>query len=338
MDNQTLKILTSIADIGVSIAYFAIPAELYYFYKKLLLTDKGFPKVFEKVLYLFVLFIVLCGFTHSIMSVYAYHPMPLLNCVMKILTAMISLYTAKALLNVIPRILIYPIYTKEIEHENLERRLHEHYLQENINIFRQIREYTQALNKRQGDIRDLYEEVVNLLYKQLKVEVAIFTYHQDDECVMIRKAPDDLNCPSVISFSNPNSISDKLTESWWFVYFDSGNVHHKGYVALKMSPKNVRIVTRKNLVLGPFFKQTDNEEDREDHLGESTSLFPMVPETETESVMDLLEKSYFGDIILDIVEHFESNLLQWSIREENMNLIKELTDKNEALVNARKEG
>ena len=307
-----LPILTCISDILVAIAYFAIPTEMLYFYKRLTLSTEGFPAQFKQVLNLFVLFICFCGLTHVIMSIHPFHPLPVLNLLAKASTAFISLYTAYQMLIVIPRVLYYPIYTRNIEDENLQRQLHERYLQENINIFRQIREYTQTMYGQ--PVRSLCQELVSIFQKQLKVDAALYLA-ADANYKLLCKGVAGLCCPEAISLREVETGQvEGFRGHWWLLHFNSGE--SSGYVALKVEAKHTRMTTRRNLMLN----------------GEPT--IPL-PEMEASITIDMTDKPYFADIIFDILEHFESNLAQAEAREKNESLIAALTRKNDALNKSR---
>lgn len=317
---MNLTILTTIADISVALAYFAIPAELWYFYKRLTIISKGrtFPDEFKQVLYLFVIFICCCGLTHLVMAFYPYKPVPLLNCIMKGLTGIISLFTSYKLIIVIPRVLYYPIYTQNIEQENLDRQLHEHYLQENINIFRDIREYTQTMSGQ--TLQSLYDDLLRTLFERLHIEVALYMFNTSTNiCERTTSNPLDLLSPQSIDYDNPDATA--FIGKWWLINFDSGYANHRGYVALKTEIQSEVITTRRNIIL----KGNDEE----------SSL--LLPETTATVTLDMTDKTYFIDIITDIVEHFENYLAQLISKQKNQELIDKLTTQNEILIKARSE-
>ncbi|MDF5739134.1 MULTISPECIES: sensor histidine kinase [unclassified Nostoc] len=94
--------LNIISDSLIALVYYSIPIILVYFVHK----RKDFP--FKWILLLFGAFIVSCGTTH-VMDVWTlWHPTYWLSTFIKVITAIISLYTAIALLPVIPQALALP--------------------------------------------------------------------------------------------------------------------------------------------------------------------------------------------------------------------------------------
>ncbi|MGF1939024.1 MAG: sensor histidine kinase [Nostoc sp. ChiQUE02] len=94
--------LNIISDSLIALVYYSIPIILIYFVHK----RKDFP--FKWILLLFGAFIVSCGTTH-VMDVWTlWHPTYWLSSLIKVITAIISLYTAIALLPIIPQALALP--------------------------------------------------------------------------------------------------------------------------------------------------------------------------------------------------------------------------------------
>ncbi|MEH2362234.1 sensor histidine kinase [Nostoc sp.] len=94
--------LNIISDSLIALVYYSIPIILIYFVHK----RKDFP--FKWILLLFGAFIVSCGTTH-VMDVWTlWHPTYWLSTFIKVITAIISLYTAIALLPIIPQALALP--------------------------------------------------------------------------------------------------------------------------------------------------------------------------------------------------------------------------------------
>ncbi|WP_375443127.1 sensor histidine kinase [uncultured Nostoc sp.] len=98
----SLVSLNIISDSLIALVYYSIPIILIYFVHK----RKDFP--FKWILLLFGAFIVSCGTTH-VMDVWTlWHPTYWLSTFIKFITAIISLYTAIALLPIIPQALALP--------------------------------------------------------------------------------------------------------------------------------------------------------------------------------------------------------------------------------------
>ncbi len=98
----------------IALAYFSIPIILLYFVQK----RPNFP--YSWILILFSAFILSCGTTHLMAIWTLWHPDYWLSGLIKIITAAISLYTALALIPIIPQVLALPSI-KTLEQE-IQRR------------------------------------------------------------------------------------------------------------------------------------------------------------------------------------------------------------------------
>ena len=90
------------SDILIALAYYSIPITLVYFVKKR--QDLAYPEVF----WLFSAFIVACGTTHLLAVWTIWHSDYWLSGTVKAITAVISLYTASALVPIVPQALALP--------------------------------------------------------------------------------------------------------------------------------------------------------------------------------------------------------------------------------------
>ena len=90
------------SDILIALAYYSIPITLVYFIKQR--QDLPYPEVF----WLFSAFIVACGTTHSLAVWTIWHSDYWLSGTVKAITAIISLYTATALIPIVPKALALP--------------------------------------------------------------------------------------------------------------------------------------------------------------------------------------------------------------------------------------
>lgn len=311
---------TTVADILVAVAYFLIPSELYYFYRRLTMNGNNeYPSEFKQVMFLFVCFIVCCACTHVVMAWMPYKDTLMINCVIKWITAIISLFTAFKLSVVFPRLLFYPLYTRGIESENLERQVHEQILQENVNIFRKIRQYTESLTEQRSteqNTEDIYERIGSILFQQLKLEHSVYlSKSSSDECDLIFKTPVNVKCPKTLSYDFP--VTTDFEGSWWLISFKI-DFEEKGFVAVRMNPSTSSVVRRRNIIL-------------------NNSQTISMQETQVSTSTNIASKSYFQDVILDIVDHFESSLIQARVKERNEILINQLKERNDALNKARME-
>lgn len=97
---QDLILLHVISDAAIAFAYFSIPVTLMHFLRK---RGQGIP--FAHVLVLFSSFILLCGMTH-IMGIWTiWKPVYYLEGGVKVLTAVVSLLTAAAIIPLVPKAL-----------------------------------------------------------------------------------------------------------------------------------------------------------------------------------------------------------------------------------------
>ncbi len=101
-DEPYLGWIHIVADLLTWIAYAAIPCVLAYFIVRR--KDVAFPGVF----WLFVAFIVSCGFVHLIEAITFWTPLYRLSAVVKTVTALVSLATVVALIKVLPKALHLP--------------------------------------------------------------------------------------------------------------------------------------------------------------------------------------------------------------------------------------
>lgn len=101
----------------VFMAYFSIPALLFFFVKK----KKKVP--FKGVAALFILFILFCGITHLMDAIIFWYPAYRLNAILLMITAIVSWITVGALIKVIP--IAFTLKTTEELETVIEDRTHE---------------------------------------------------------------------------------------------------------------------------------------------------------------------------------------------------------------------
>ncbi|MBH8562263.1 HAMP domain-containing histidine kinase [Nostoc sp. CENA67] len=108
--------LNIVSDSVIALVYYSIPAILIYFAHK----RKDFP--FKWILVLFGAFIISCGTTH-IMDIWTlWHPTYWVSSFIKVITAIVSAYTAVALLPIIPQALALPS-PSQLEAANFQLKL-----------------------------------------------------------------------------------------------------------------------------------------------------------------------------------------------------------------------
>jgi hypothetical protein len=114
------SMVSTIADLGIALAYFSIPAALFYFLRQ---ARTHLPV--ESVGLLFVAFISFCGTTHLVAAWLPWFPTIDLLIFFKILTAAISLYTAVVLVRLMPKAVQIPRFIQAMESELARKHLSE---------------------------------------------------------------------------------------------------------------------------------------------------------------------------------------------------------------------
>lgn len=90
-----------VGDLLIALAYFAISLTLGYIWKKYL-----FHTPFKWVLMMFAVFILCCGITHILSIITLWYPIYVLQGLMKIITAAVSLATAMMVIPIVPLALL----------------------------------------------------------------------------------------------------------------------------------------------------------------------------------------------------------------------------------------
>lgn len=130
-----------VSDALIAIAYYSIPITLVYFVRK-----RG-DLPFNWIVWLFGAFITACGTSHIIEIWTLWYPTYWLSGLVKAITALISAYTAIALVLLVPKALALPSPSQlkkantQLEHEILERKQVEEALRESEERFRKAFDY-----------------------------------------------------------------------------------------------------------------------------------------------------------------------------------------------------
>jgi PAS domain S-box-containing protein len=178
-----------IADASIAIAYYSIPIALIYFVRK----RKDLP--FNWIFFLFGAFIIACGTSHLMEIWTLWHPTYWLSGFLKAITAVVSLYTALALIPLVPKALALPSprqlekANKELEHEIIERKLVEDALRESEQRFHNAFDYAAvgmaivALDGRWVQVNHSLCEIVGYCEQELLATSFQAITHPDDlEC------------------------------------------------------------------------------------------------------------------------------------------------------------
>lgn len=107
---QELVWMHVVSDIAIALAYYSIPAFLFYLVAR---RQQSLP--FKWVFVMFGLFILLCGTSHLVELITLWHPYYYFEGIIKVLTAAVSVATAILIVPLIPKLL--EIFS-EIENSN----------------------------------------------------------------------------------------------------------------------------------------------------------------------------------------------------------------------------
>ena len=158
--NTPLVWLHILSDSIIALAYYSIPITLVYFVQK----RKDLP--FNWVFLLFSAFIILCGTTHLMEVWTLWHPTYWLSGTLKALTALVSLYTAIYLVQLMPQALTLPSPAQltavnlELTQQIRERQKAEEKVRElNQNLEQKVAQRTAELEYSMGQIQDYAERM-----------------------------------------------------------------------------------------------------------------------------------------------------------------------------------
>lgn len=149
-----------LSDSFIAIAYYSIPITLIYFVQK----RKDLP--FDWIFLLFSTFIISCGTTHLMEVWTLWHPTYWLSGALKALTALVSLYTAIALVQLLPQALTLPspsqlaIINDQLTQEIADRQQAEAQVRQlNQELEAKVNERTAELQRSMLQIQDYADRV-----------------------------------------------------------------------------------------------------------------------------------------------------------------------------------
>jgi PAS domain S-box-containing protein len=149
-----------LSDSLIALAYYSIPLTLVYFVQQ----RKDLP--FNWIFLLFGAFIISCGTTHLMEVWTLWHPTYWLSGLLKAFTAIISLYTAIVLVQLLPQALTLPGPTQLAEiNQNLEQQIRDReqaeaqFRQLNQNLETEVAQRTAELNISMGQVQDSVERI-----------------------------------------------------------------------------------------------------------------------------------------------------------------------------------
>jgi PAS domain S-box-containing protein len=188
-----------LSDSLIALAYYSIPLTLFYFVQK----RRDLP--FNQIFLLFSAFIVFCGTTHLMEVWTIWHPTYWLSGTLKAITALVSLYTAILLIQLMPQALVLPSAAQLTAiNQELQQQIHDRQRAEarihqfNQELEAQVNQRTIELENSMAQVQD-YAERMKLAIDAARMgswdwnlEHQSITWHENHE----RLFGDPSNCPA----------------------------------------------------------------------------------------------------------------------------------------------
>jgi PAS domain S-box-containing protein len=190
-----------LSDAFIALAYYSIPATLFYFVRK----RQDLP--FDWIFLLFSAFIVACGTTHLIEIWTLWHPTYWVSGFVKAVTAMISVITAVQLVSLVPQALALPS-PAQLEQANQELQTQ---IAERLRVEKELRKYQNHLEEmvtiRTNEITKTNEQLQQeILERQRILEVL----RQSEE--RYRYLAESI--PQLVWTTKPNGECDFFNQNW----------------------------------------------------------------------------------------------------------------------------
>lgn len=190
-----------LSDAFIALAYYSIPATLFYFVRK----RRDLP--FDWIFLLFSAFIVACGTTHLIEIWTLWHPTYWISGFVKAVTALISVITAVQLVSLVPQALALPS-PAQLEQANQELQIQ---IAERLRIEKELLKYQNHLEEmvavRTNEITKTNEQLQQeILERQRILEIL----RQSEE--RYRYLAEAI--PQLVWTSNPNGECDFFNQNW----------------------------------------------------------------------------------------------------------------------------
>ncbi|AVH66420.1 hybrid sensor histidine kinase/response regulator [Nostoc sp. 'Peltigera membranacea cyanobiont' 213] len=190
-----------LSDAFIALAYYSIPATLFYFVRK----RQDLP--FDWIFLLFSAFIVACGTTHLIEIWTLWHPTYWVSGFVKAVTATISVITAIKLVSLVPQGLALPS-AAQIEQANQELQIQ---IAERLRVEKELRKYQNHLEEmvavRTNEITKINEQLQQeILERQRILEVL----RQSEE--RYRYLAEAI--PQLVWTTKPNGECDFFNQNW----------------------------------------------------------------------------------------------------------------------------
>ncbi|WP_199344862.1 MULTISPECIES: hybrid sensor histidine kinase/response regulator [Nostoc] len=190
-----------LSDSFIALAYYSIPATLFYFVRK----RQDLP--FDWIFLLFSAFIVACGTTHLIEIWTLWHPIYWVSGFVKAVTAIISVVTALELIPLVPQALALPS-PAQLEQANQELQTQ---IAERLRVEKELRKYQNHLEEmvavRTNEITKTNEQLQQeILERQRILEIL----RQSEE--RYRYLAEAI--PQLVWTTNPNGECDFFNQNW----------------------------------------------------------------------------------------------------------------------------
>ncbi|BBD68893.1 multi-sensor hybrid histidine kinase [Nostoc commune NIES-4072] len=190
-----------LSDAFIALAYYSIPATLFYFVRK----RQDLP--FDWIFLLFSAFIVACGTTHLIEIWTLWHPIYWLSGFVKAITAMISVVTAIQLIPLVPQALALPS-PAQLEQANQELQTQ---IAERLRVEKELRKYQNHLEEmvavRTNEISKTNEQLQQeILERQRILEIL---RQSEERSRYLAEA-----IPQLVWTTNPNGECDYFNQNW----------------------------------------------------------------------------------------------------------------------------
>ncbi|MEH2202604.1 MAG: ATP-binding protein [Nostoc sp.] len=190
-----------LSDAFIALAYYSIPATLFYFVRK----RQDLP--FDWIFLLFIGFIVACGTTHLMEIWTLWHPTYWVSGFLKAVTATISVITALELVPLVPQALAFPSPT-QLEQANQELQTQ---IAERLSVEEELRKYQNHLEEmvavRTNEITQTNEQLQQeILERQRILEIL----RQSEE--RYRYLAEAI--PQLVWTTKPNGECDYFNQNW----------------------------------------------------------------------------------------------------------------------------
>lgn len=167
-----------ISSILIALAYFSIPVILYYLIKK---TKNNLP--FLRIFWLFLLFILACGFTHVFDAAMFWYPVYRVSAIVLFITALVSWLAVFGLYKVIPSALALksPVMLEGIIKDRTEQlaQSNEYLVQTNLQL-EESRKAAEKLMKQKDDFLNIASHELKTPVTSLKAYTQILSLHGNE--------------------------------------------------------------------------------------------------------------------------------------------------------------